>query len=170
MILRRAPRIEPLGNHHDRAAFSCGKRTFDAYIHRQAAQDIRRGVAKVFVAALDDPASNAGFYSLSPTALQARSLPSKLARKLPRHPLPAALIGRLAVDQRHQGRGLGKYLLMDALARTVAASASIGIYAVVVDALDENVREFYEIYGFKRFPDAPNRLFIPLETIDSQAK
>ena len=170
MILRRAPRIEPLGDHHDRSTFSCGERTLNTYIRRQAGQDVRRGVSKVFVAALDDPASIAGFYSLSATALQARSLPSELARKLPRHPQRAALIGRLAVDRRHRHRGLGKYLLMDALARSVAASVSIGISAVVVDAPDENVREFCAKYGLRRVPDAPNRLFIPLGTIVSQAE
>ena len=167
MTLRTAPVIEPLGEQHDRAAFSCGERALDTYIRRQAGQDVRRGVCRVFVATLDDPAQIAGFYSLSATAVEARTLPSELARKLPKHPLPAALIGRLAVDQRHRGRGLGKYLLMDALTRSLSASASIGIYAVVVDALDERAQAFYAKFGFTAFPETPNRLFIPLEMIVS---
>ena len=165
MSLGRAPLIEPLGNDHDRAAFSCGEPSLDAYIRRQAGQDVRRGVSRVFVAILDDPEQIAGFYTLSATAVEARTLPPELAQKLPKHPLPAALIGRLAVDERHQGRGIGRYLLMDAFTRALAASAAIGIYAVVVDAINEKAQAFYRRYGFKAFPETPNRLFIPLKTV-----
>ncbi len=165
MSLGRAPLIEPLGNDHDRAAFSCGEPSLDAYIRRQAGQDVRRGVSRVFVAILDDPEQIAGFYTLSATAVEARTLPPELARKLPKHPLPAALIGRLAVDERHQGGELGRYLLMDAFTRAMAASASIALYAVVVDAINEKAQAFYQRYGLTAFPETPNRLFIPLKTV-----
>ncbi|MCH7888052.1 MAG: GNAT family N-acetyltransferase [Proteobacteria bacterium] len=164
MTLRGPPVIEPLGDHHDRDSFSCGEPSLDAYIRRQAGQDVRRQICKVFVATLDDPASIAGFYTLSAAAVESRNLPLDLARRLPKHPLPAALIGRLAVDAREQGQGIGKYMLMDALTRAVAASALIGIYAVIVDAIDDNAKAFYRKYGFQPFPDTPTRLFIPLET------
>jgi hypothetical protein len=99
------PSIEPLGSHHDRAAFSCGEPALDAYLHGQAGQDTRRGISRVFVATFEDPAEIAGFYTLSACTVEARNLPDKLARKLPKHPLPAALIGRLAVDLRYQAQG-----------------------------------------------------------------
>ncbi len=158
------PSIEPLGSRHDRAAFSCGEPALDAYLHRQAGQDMRRGVSRVFVATFEDPAEIAGFYTLSACTVEARNLPKELARKLPKHPLPAALIGRLAVGLRYQAQGLGKCLLMDALMRAMSASVSIGIFAVVVDAKNDKAVSFYEKYGFEAFPDVSKRLFIPLRT------
>jgi ribosomal protein S18 acetylase RimI-like enzyme len=84
---------------------------------------------------------------------------------LPRHPeIPAALIGRLAVATAFQGRGLGKELLMDALVQIIDKSSSIGIYAIVVDAINDQAAAFYEKYGFTKFPSRPDRLFLPIET------
>ena len=162
------PRIESLAGHHNRQAFYCGKDSLDAYIQRQAGQDSRRRVARVFVA-IDDhkPTAILGFYTLSATSVEARTLPPELAHQLPNYPLPAALIGRLAVDQRYQGKNLGRYLLVDALARTVSASSSIAIYAVVVDAINEHAETLYEKYGFLKLPGVTRRLFIPLKTITS---
>ncbi len=118
MPLRNPPLIQPLGAHHDRLSFACGEPSLDNYIRRQATQDIRRHIARVFVATDADPAAILGFYTLSATVVEARTLPPDLARRLPKYPLPAALIGRLAVDNRYQGQDLGQYLLMDALTRT----------------------------------------------------
>ncbi len=164
MPLNKAPSVEPLGTHHDRAGFSCGEAALDSYLRTQAGQDVRSRVCRIFVATLDDRAVVAGFYALSATAVEARNLPADLSRKLPKYPLSAALIGRLAVDERFQGLSLGKYLLMDAIARTAEAASSIGIYAVIVDAKNEPAKAFYEKYGFKAFPTLPRRLFIPLKT------
>ena len=164
MTLPIAPLIEPLGYHHNRELFRSGEPGLDTYIRRQAGHDVQRRVSRVFVATLDDPTSIAGYYTLSAATVEARNLPSKLARKLPAHPLLAVLIGRFAVDEQHQGRGIGTYLLMDAVARTISASASIAIYAVVVDALNQNAQAFYEKHGFKAFSTMPKRLFLPLQT------
>lgn len=106
-----------------------------------------------------------GFYTLSALSLDFGSLPENLARKLPRHPIPAALIGRLAVDRSSRQRGLGWMLLADAVKRTVHASEEIAVYAVVVDAKDSAARRFYENFGFKTLPDQPIRLFLPLTSI-----
>ncbi len=162
MVLEISPEIGPLGDIHDRKNFSCGEPSLDTYIERQAGQDVRRRIARVFVATFDDPASIAGFYTLSALAVEASELPAELSAKLPRHPIPAALIGRLAVDQRYQERGLGAYLLMDTLSRALAASESVAIHVVVVDTLDERASDFYQAFGFRLFPSTPKRLFIPL--------
>ncbi len=158
--------IEPLGAHHDRAAFSCGEPALDAYLQRQAAQDIRRRVAQVFVALSDAPGKILGYYSLSAASFAKDELPPALAKRLPHYPVPAAILGRLAVDRGQQGRGLGETLMLDAIRRVVRASAAIAVYAIIVDAKNEGVRVFYEQYGFRAFVSEPHRLFLPLETFE----
>jgi GNAT superfamily N-acetyltransferase len=105
-----------------------------------------------------------GYYTLSATAVKLGELPEKTSRKLPRYPLvPATLLGRLAVDRRHQGKGHGRFLLADALFRAVRSE--IASYAVIVDAKDENARRFYLREGFLAFPDQPMKLFRPMADI-----
>lgn len=106
----------------------------------------------------------AGYYTLSSTSVQLAELPAQTVRKLPRYPLvPATLLGRLAVDRRHQGKGYGRFLLGDALHR--AARSEIASFAVIVDAKDESARRFYERESFLPFPDQPMKLFRPMTDI-----
>ncbi|MBL0266980.1 MAG: GNAT family N-acetyltransferase [Leptospiraceae bacterium] len=93
------------------------------------------------------------------------NLPEQSRKKLPRYPLPAMRIGRLAVDIKYQGLGLGGRLLVDALRRAINLFDDIGIYSVLVDAKNESAVHFYEHYGFIRFSDRSNTLFLPIETI-----
>jgi GNAT superfamily N-acetyltransferase len=157
--------IEPLGRQHDRAAFSCGVAELDDYLKRRAGQDVRRRIAQVFVCTRNGSDVVLGFYSLSALSVDVGALPEAQARKLPRHPVPAALIGRLAVDRSAQGCGLGRLLLADAVRRTLAASEQVAIHAMVVDAKSESAREFYRAYGFLALPDDPMRLFLPLRSV-----
>jgi ribosomal protein S18 acetylase RimI-like enzyme len=161
-----APVIEPLGSHHDRAAFSCGDPALDAYLQRQASQDIRRRVAQLFVALGDMPGKIAGYYSLSAASFEKDELPTALAKRLPHYPVPAAILGRLAVDRERQGQGLGETLLLDAIRRVVRASATLAVYAIVVDAKNERALAFYGRYGFRSFATEQRRLFLPLETFE----
>ncbi|MFZ0613458.1 MAG: GNAT family N-acetyltransferase [Desulfobacterales bacterium] len=92
-------------------------------------------------------------------------LPEKLSWKLPKHPVPAALIGRLAVSNAIKGQGIGKMLLADAIKRTLAVSDHIAIYAMVVDILNDNAKGFYEQFGFTRLSDNSRRLFLPLKSV-----
>ncbi len=156
--------IEPLGSQHDRAAFSCGEPALDNYIRRQASQDARRRVARIFVALGDTPGRIAGYYTLSAASFEKDELPADLAKRLPHYPVPAAVLGRLAIDRAHQGRGLGETLLLDAIRRVVRASATIAVYAIVVDAKNDRARGFYERYGFRTFATLPRRLFLPIQT------
>ena len=158
--------VEPLGPRHDRASFSCGEPSLDRYIRRQASQDTRRRVARVFVALGDPHERIAGYYTLSAASFEKDNLPAELVRRLPHYPVPAAVIGRLAVDLRSQGSGLGEVLLLDAIHRVVRAGDTIGVYAVVVDALHDRARAFYERYGFTPFPSQPLRLYLPLRTFE----
>jgi ribosomal protein S18 acetylase RimI-like enzyme len=156
--------IEPLGTQHDRAAFSCGQPALDDWFRRRAGQDEKRNVARVVVA-VDDEHGVVGFYSLSSFTLAIENLPQDIGRKLPRYDaIPAALIGRLARDQRARGLGLGELLLADAVRRILSASQSLAVLAIMVDAKDDHAIAFYENFGFRRFPTRPGRLFLLTST------
>lgn len=158
--------IEPLGKTHNRAAFSCGVPALDQYLQRQAGQDARRYAAAPFVLCEGDSTAILGFYTLSAISVDVGELPDETARKLPRYPeIPATLIGRLAVDQRRRGERLGEFLLMDALHRSLRQAGEIAAAAVVVDAMDDRARSFYEAYDFRVFPDRANRMFLPMTAV-----
>lgn len=163
----RRYRVERLGRQHDRAAFSCGEESLDGYLRQRARQDDERNVARVFVLYDDQDNRLAGFFTLSAAAVQLENLPTEARQKLPRYPLvPVVLLGRLATDRRYQGRGLGEALLFDALRRAFeVGTEQIAATAVVVDALHDGARSFYERYGFQRFLDDEYRLYLPMETI-----
>ncbi len=123
-------------------------------------------MARVFIAIGAAPEQIAGFYSLSAASLE-RPTCRLCQRSSLRYPVPAVVIGRLAIDLRSwQGRGLGETLLLDAMRRTLRASAAIAVYAMIVDAKHERARSFYERYGFRSFTTAADRLFMPLETFE----
>lgn len=152
--------IEPLGK-HDRAAFSCGVASLDDWFRLRAGQDEKRNVARVFVA-IDDQGGIVGFYSLSSFTLTIADLPPDYAKRLPRYDaIPAALIGRLARDEKVRGEGIGELLLADAVRRVIGAARSLAVFAIVVEATDENAAAFYRDFGFMPFPNRPLRLFMP---------
>jgi GNAT superfamily N-acetyltransferase len=158
--------IEPLNRkRHDRASFHCGVPALDAYIQRQAAQDVEKHAAVVYVAVIVPPAI-AGYYTLSQFSIDFVHLPDALAKRLSRYPVVSAtLLGRLAVASEFQGQRLGEILLFDALRRSLAQSAHIASAGVVVDAKDEKAAAFYQRYGFTPILDASQRLFLPMKTI-----
>jgi GNAT superfamily N-acetyltransferase len=156
--------IAPLGKQHDRAAFSCGQPALDDWFRRRASEDEKRNIARVFVA-FDDERGVIGFYSLSSFTLAIDDLPEEIAQKLPRYDaIPAALIGRLARDQQVRGAGIGELLLADAVRRILGAGRSLAVFAIVVDAKDDQAVVFYEGFGFRRFPTRPGRLFLLTST------
>ncbi len=158
--------IAPLGKQHDRKAFDCGEQSLNQYLHRYAGQDIKRRVNRVFAASpLDRPQQVVGYYSLSAGSLDATDLPEALGRRLPKYPVPAALLGRLAVTQSCQGKGLGSILLVDALQRVAQASQVMAVYTVVVDALNAEAARFYAQFGFTPLPSQPLKLFLPMDSV-----
>jgi predicted GNAT family N-acyltransferase len=161
---RSAYRIEPLGSQHDRAGFCCGVAELDAYLRQQAGQDLKRNLAAVFVL-MQDGKTVDGFYTLSAHSIQAAELPEDLKKKLPRFPLPATLLGRMAVSEALRGLGLGEFLLLHALERALLGSRQVASGAVVVDA-KAGAREFHIKHDFIPFPEQPYRLFLPMKTIE----
>lgn len=156
-------RVEPLTGTHDRSRFSSGSPPLDRYLREQASQDVKRRIATCFVAVSIETKELAGFYTLAATGVALSALASDVAKKLPRYPVvPAALVGRLAVDRNYQGKGLGGVLLGDALLRV--ARAELGVFAMLVDAKDEAAQRFYEHYGFTLLPGEVRRLCLPIAT------
>jgi hypothetical protein len=157
---------QPLVKHHDRKAFRCGVDELDRYLRQRAGQDVRRRVAAVFVMVPDDePERIAGYYTLSSSSILLSELPAELARRLPRYPVvPAVLIGRLARDLDFPATG--ELLLLDALGRALRHSDEVSAAVVLVDAKNEAAEGFYARYGFQKVPQTPNRLFLPMKTVE----
>lgn len=157
-------RIEPIDAHHDRSSFTCGDDSLDDYLQRYARQNDRKNLARAFVA-VDEAHTIFGYYTLSACKVGFTALPERMARQLPRYPVPAALIGKLATHVSVQGDGLGARLLIDALSRIVRASDEVGIKVVLVDALSAAAKAFYQHFGFIELADEKMTLFIPIETV-----
>jgi GNAT superfamily N-acetyltransferase len=159
-------RVERLADQQTRASFTSGNLDLDSYLHHQAGQDLKRKVAVPFLM-LDQSDVIVGDYTLSACGIRLADLPLKVAKKLPKYPLlPSTLLGRLAISREHQGKKLGRILLMDALRRSwenTAGTASIG---VVVDAYDERARAFCLHHEFVQLMDHPNKLFLSMLTIE----
>lgn len=157
--------IEPLVK-QNRTAFNCGVPALNLYLKQQASQDARKYAAAPFVLIEKCSSIVVGYYTLSSTSIILSELPIEITKKLPKYPnVPATLLGRLAVDKKYSGKGLGEMLLMDALYRSF--QNEIATAAVVVDVKDnENkVRSFYEHFDFIQFPNSPYRLFLLMKTI-----
>ena len=158
-------RIELLGTQHDRAHFDCGEETLNVFLRAHAGQNARQDVSRTYVAVEAEAGAVAGYYTVSSGSIAVRDVPAEFRRRLPRYPLPTAHLGRLAVDRRFQGRGLGGILLVDALKRIRDAADRIGIHAVTVHALNARAKAFYESYGFLPLLDDTMHLFLPMATI-----
>ena len=162
--------IRPLDSSLDVGTFNSGSLPLDQYIRRYASQDVRKNVARAFVVTPDDrPEQLAGFYTLSAGSVNCSDLPQALARKLPRYPVPVALIGRLAVDTQFRGKGLGAILLADACHKVVQASAVLAVAGIVVDAKDQLAAAFYSHFGFIPLPGRPDRLLLPANLLSGKA-
>ena len=148
---------------HDRENFSCGTEPLDRYFKSQVTQDVRRHVTNCFVALEVETRIIAGYYTIAAASIPTPDLPEVVTKKLPRYPsLPAIRVGRLALDLRFQGKGLGGALLADAVARGQRAEAAA--FAILVDAKDDAGVAFYEHHGFQRLTSPPRSLFLALAT------
>jgi ribosomal protein S18 acetylase RimI-like enzyme len=113
-----------------------------------------------------NPREIAGYYTLAGYSVSPGELPPNVAKKLPRYPqLPAAMLGRLAIAENYKGQGLGEHLLLDAMKRSLDQSRVMGLFALFVDAKDDNAADFYRRYEFIPLPTNPLRLFLPMKTI-----
>jgi predicted GNAT family N-acyltransferase len=158
--------IELLNNKHNREDFNCGKELLNNYLKTQAGQDVKRKLSACFVLTEKETNVIQGYYTLSNNSIPIRSFSEQIQKKLPKSyaSIPTTLLGRLAIDIRYQGRGIGKVLLIDALKRSCEISQEIGSFAVVVDPIDEEAEKFYTKYDFIKLPDS-RKMFIATKTL-----
>lgn len=151
------------GRRHDRDGFDCGVSALNLYLRQQAAQHHRDGIATTHVLYEDDaPSRILGYYTLAAAQLRLTDLAPADQRRLPRHPIPAARLARLAVALQERGQGLGEALLQDAVKRCMDLRAQLGVRLLVVDAKDERVVAFYRGFGFRPTVEAAMTLYLPL--------
>ncbi|MYN07705.1 GNAT family N-acetyltransferase [Massilia sp. FT127W] len=159
--------VVPLQKEHDRSAFDCKNDGLNRYLKQQARQDAEKYVAAPFVLVEPDAPVVRGYYTLSSSLIPLDELPAELARKLPRYnSLPVTLLGRLARDKTIPDKGLGEFLLLDALHRGLQHAQQIASMAVVVDAKDDEAEHFYKHFNFLSFQRTPLRLFLPMTQIE----
>lgn len=157
--------IELLDKKHNREDFDCGKELLSNYLKTQAGQDIKRKLSACFVLS-ENEIQIQGYYTLSNNSIPLSSFPKDIQKKLPKsyHSIPTTLLGKLAIDKKYQGQGIGKILLIDALKRCYEIATEIGSFAVVVDPIDEEAEKFYIKYDFIKLPDS-KKMFIAVKTL-----
>lgn len=155
-------RILPLTGGHNRQGFDCGTPVLNDWLRQVARQHQDKGLSNTFVAAFEnDPERICGYYALTLTEVDRRYLPEAYRKKLPER-IPGIRLGRLAVDQRYQGKRLGELLLMDVITRAQRIHQEAGVVGLFVDALDERAAGFYRHFGFVAAPDNQLMLFLPV--------
>ncbi|MGF1723115.1 GNAT family N-acetyltransferase [Photobacterium nomapromontoriensis] len=149
---------------HNRNRFNCGIEALNNYLKVMASQQAKKDNTRTFVLEDDNDSSHIiGFYTLTMTPIDLKALPDQLQKKH-QSSTSGGLIARLAVDERHKGKGFGEWLLIDALRKLLAASNSVAFPVVIVNAKD-GAKYFYERYGFQAFKEAENKLFITISDV-----
>jgi predicted N-acetyltransferase YhbS len=157
--------IELLADDHERGEFSCRKAPLDVFLQTQAGQYVRKGVGRTFVAVRPGEKLVIGYYTLAASSVEFAHLPATLSKKLPKHPVPMILLGRLAVDQSVHGKGLGCELLMDAANRALKIADELGVFGVHTHAIDDDAKGFYTKFGFVPLLDQERHMLLPIATI-----
>lgn len=151
---------EPLREHHVRDQFHCGEPTLDDWLRRRALANQVTGASRTFVTCRG--MQIAGYYALAAGAVTSHEATGRLRRNMP-DPIPVIVLGRLAVDRREQGRGLGSLLLRDAVARTWRLAQDAGVAGMLVHALSPDAKKFYQHWGFVESPHNPMTLVARLK-------
>ena len=151
---------EPLSQHHKLDTFSCGEIVLDDWLKRRAFANQVSGATRTFVVA-DAEHTVLGYYAMAAGAVAHQSATRAIRHNMP-DPVPVMVLARLVVDTRAQGKKLGAALLRDAVTRAVAVSQNAGVRALLVHALNDRARQFYEHYGFQASPAHPTTLMLRL--------
>jgi GNAT superfamily N-acetyltransferase len=143
---------EPLDRKHTLEGFDCGIESLNTWLTRYARQADAVGSARTFVMVDAGQQRVVGYYALTVASITHAEATARARKGMPQHPIPAVLLARLAVDQSVTGRGIGAWLLRDAMLRTLAAAEELGVRVLLVHAIDERARAFYERFGFEASP------------------
>jgi GNAT superfamily N-acetyltransferase len=144
-------------------AFDCGQPALNQFLQRYALVNQKANSTQTYVSCLAGKV--VGFYSLAVGSVDPENAPARAMKGLARHPVPVMILARLAVDRDHQGKGLGKALLKDALLRTLQAADIAGIRCLLVHAKDDAARQWYESWEFEPSPTDPYHLFLMLKDL-----
>lgn len=150
---------EPLASHHDVRPFTSGVESLDHWLKHRALKNQATGASRTFV--LCEGPSVRAYYELASSAVVVDAAPGRFRRNMP-DPIPVVVLGRLAVDQSVQGRGVGRALVRDAGLRVIQAADTIGIRGMIVHALSAEAKSFYERIGFEPSPIDPMMLMVTL--------
>lgn len=148
-------------------SFDCGSSQINSYLKLFALVNQDNNLGKTWVLHQKEEKVVIGYYTISNASVSPILFPTSYTKNLPRYPIPCALIGKLGVDKKFKILGLGKYLLFDSLQRIKSMSNNIGCNAVIIEAVNDKIADFYEYYGFIRFKDKRNNLFYPVSSIPS---
>lgn len=163
----RGLRIEKLRREHVVEDFRCGEAALDRFLMRHALQAQQANSSQTYVAVQD--ISVVGYYTIVAADVVPEHAPARVAKGMPRHPIPLLVLARLAVRSDMQGRGLGAGLLLDALRRTLQVADIVGVRALAVHAKDEKAAAFYQRFGFAASPTDPRHLFLLIKDIQKAA-
>lgn len=156
--------IEKLAKTHDLARFDCGNDALTLWLKRFAWTNVQNDAARVYVAHRGDNIV-VGYHALAAGSVSRDEAPERVGRGLAAHPVGVIVLGRLGVDRVEQGKGLGASLLQDALLRAAQAAETIGVRAVLVQAMDATARSFYLRFGFSPSPIDEMRLMLLMKDL-----
>jgi GNAT superfamily N-acetyltransferase len=154
----------PLNTGHNLAEFHCGVAALDEWLRLQALKNQAQGAARTFVVCKENSQQVAGYYSLATGSVNHDTAPGALRRNMP-DPIPVIILARLAVDVGYHGTGLGADLLQNAVLRICRVAEDIGLRAIMVHAISEEAKRFYQHHGFTSSLTQPNTLFLRLANI-----
>ena len=157
--------IEPLRRTHDRGDFECGTPELNEFLKKFARQNAKLEVSRTYVAVNPGQVQVLGYYTLRAGEVACGNLPKDEAKKLPRYPVPIVHLARLAVHRGESGKGLGEFLLVEALGRSLRASEEIGAFAVEVIAKNDSAKRFYEKYEFRELADDRFHLYLSMKKL-----
>ncbi|MDD5271204.1 MAG: GNAT family N-acetyltransferase [Methylovulum sp.] len=162
------PTIAKLTAQHDPSHFDCGHAGLNTFIRLHALSGQRAAISQTYVAVVDT--AIVGYHTLVVGDVAYEGVPERLAKGLPRHPVPVMLLARLAVDRTRQGQGLGAALVTDAMRRTLQVADIAGVRALLVHAKDEAAKGFYAYLGFEPFPGEPLTLYRLMKDLRAMLK
>lgn len=157
---------------HDRASFDCGEAELNVFIQTKAAKHMKAGISKTMLLPASVPLSDGkypicAFYTIAPSSIRRDTLPEALAKKLPRYPVPVFLLAQMAVHLKYHGQGLGKITLIKALEYLWKINSKMRAFAIIIDCLNNNAKQFYSKYGFETLCDhnGKTRMFMPMKIV-----
>lgn len=153
---------EPLSDRHELAGFDCGEPTLDDWLRRRARANQASGASRTFVVC--EGTRVVAYYVLASGVVAVEDAPGRFRRNMP-NPIPVAVLARLAVDRSRQGQGIGRALFRDAAARVAQAADIIGIRGILVHAISEEAKTFYQTLGFDPSPNEPMTLMVTLADV-----